>query len=427
MRSWASLTRPLAILRSAGRAVAMPEPGVAGVVVGLPHRWTQHGAQLVFDGGDASGVGLPPSSSGRDRRLQIGQLGGGFGAPVCSLGETDGEILAALLELVPVTDEPRRDDLVRFPGGFRTIGLVGEVAALGDGGDVGSVVGEHGFEDVAGLGGVGALGYNVDPVLLAAACRADVQASAGGRRGDELDADVDGVGLVAVLGGGVAEPNVVPDVVVRERDGAVSAEVGHGERAVTAGAGDHPQVAVADRLAGGRAELSVVAAGGNEVTGVGVLAGCDGRRRAGVELADDEAEPLDGVVESVHVVVGGGRDRDRLPCSGEADPLLGDLVDVLAEPSGDDAAVVLVSVQAARVAGAEQQRGLRLPRLVEAMQAGQLVHSAGGAQLVEQTAPTDRLELARVTNQREAPLLALGEVARVGGGSGCPTARLRRR
>ena len=89
---------------------------------------------------------------------------------MCSLGETDGEIIAALLELVPVADEPRRDDLVRFPGGFRTIGL-GEVAALGDGGDVGSVVGEHGFEDVAGLGGIGPLGHDVDPVLLAASCR----------------------------------------------------------------------------------------------------------------------------------------------------------------------------------------------------------------------------------------------------------------
>ena len=210
--------------------------------------------QLVFGGGDACGVGLPPSSSGRDRRLQIGQLGGGFGAPVCSLGETDGEILAALLELVPVADEPRRDNLVRFPGGFRTIGLR-EVAALGDGGDVGSVVGEHGFEDVAGLGGIGPLGHDVDPVLLAASCRADVQASAGGRRADELDPDVDGVGLVAVLGGGVAEPNVVPDVVAREHDGAVSAEVRHGERAVMADSGDHPQVTVADRLNGGRAGL----------------------------------------------------------------------------------------------------------------------------------------------------------------------------
>src|SRR4051812_132956 len=45
--------------RSAGGAVAMPEPGVAGVLLGLPHRWTQHGVQLVFDGGDTSGVGLP--------------------------------------------------------------------------------------------------------------------------------------------------------------------------------------------------------------------------------------------------------------------------------------------------------------------------------------------------------------------------------
>ena len=61
MRSWASLTRRLAILARRADAVAMPKPGVASVVVGLPHRWTQHGVQLVFDGGDASGVGLPSS------------------------------------------------------------------------------------------------------------------------------------------------------------------------------------------------------------------------------------------------------------------------------------------------------------------------------------------------------------------------------
>ena len=98
-----------------------------------------------------------------------------------------------------------------------------------------------------------------------------------------------------------------------------------------------------------------------------MLAGCNGRGGAGVELADYESEPLDGVVEGVHVVVGGGRDGDRPALGGEANPLLGDQVEVLTEPSGDDAAAVLVSVQAARVASAEPQRGLCLPRLVEAM------------------------------------------------------------
>ena len=135
----------------AGGAVAMSEPGVTGIVVGLPHRWTQHGAQLVFDGGDTFGVRLPRSLSGPDRRLQIGQLGGGLDAPVRSLGESDGEILAALVELVPVADKPRRHDLVRLPGRFRMIGLVGEVASLGDGGDIGSVVGEHRLRGRRGL------------------------------------------------------------------------------------------------------------------------------------------------------------------------------------------------------------------------------------------------------------------------------------
>ena len=41
----------------------------------------------------------------------------------------------------------------------------------------------------------------------------DVQAAVGGGGGDEGDADVDGVALVAVLGGGVAEPDMLGHVV----------------------------------------------------------------------------------------------------------------------------------------------------------------------------------------------------------------------
>ena len=43
---------------------------------------------------------------------------------------------------------------------------------------------------------------------------------------------VDGVGLVAVLGGGVAEADVLADVVGGEGDGAVSPFTGHGQRTV---------------------------------------------------------------------------------------------------------------------------------------------------------------------------------------------------
>ena len=109
--------------------------------------------------------------------------------------------------------------------------LLGEGAALGDGGDVGAVEGEDAVEDVAGFGDVGALGDDTDQVLLAAAGGGDVQAAAGGRRRDEA-CEVDGVGLVAVLGRRVAQPDVVADVVGGERHVAVSAVVGHGQRTV---------------------------------------------------------------------------------------------------------------------------------------------------------------------------------------------------
>ena len=93
-------------------------------------------------------------------------------------------------------------------GAARGCGL-GEGAALGGGGDVGAVDGEDGFEDVAGLGDVVAVGDDAQSVGVAAAGGGDVQAAAGGGRGDEGDGGVDGVGLPAVLGRCVAEPDVL--------------------------------------------------------------------------------------------------------------------------------------------------------------------------------------------------------------------------
>ena len=58
----------------------------------------------------------------------------------------------------------------------------GEGAALGGRGDVGSVGGEDGFEHVAGLGDVVAVGDDAQDVVVAAAGRGDVEASAGGGR-----------------------------------------------------------------------------------------------------------------------------------------------------------------------------------------------------------------------------------------------------
>jgi hypothetical protein len=59
--------------------------------------------------------------------------------------------------------------------------------------------------------------------------------------------------------------HVNADVVGGEGDGAVSVESGHGEVAVRVGVGDGPAFSVADGFAGGGAESSVVAAGGDDV------------------------------------------------------------------------------------------------------------------------------------------------------------------
>jgi hypothetical protein len=64
--------------------------------------------------------------------------------------------------------------------------------------------------------------------------------------------------LVAVAGGGVAEPHVRPGVVGGESHLAVAVVVGHGEAAVPAHVDDGPQVAVADGFAPVSAECAVV-------------------------------------------------------------------------------------------------------------------------------------------------------------------------
>lgn len=103
--------------------------------------------------------------------------------------------------------------------GSLAAGLLGERAPLGDGGDVDPVVAEHLFEDLACVLLVG--GEDAEPVLVAPACGADVEAAVDRRCGDEDEADVDGVALVAAGRGGVAELHLRADVVRGEGDGGV--------------------------------------------------------------------------------------------------------------------------------------------------------------------------------------------------------------
>ena len=182
--------------------------------------------------------------------------------------------------------------------------LLGEGAALGDGGDVGTVDGDDAVEDVAGFGDVVAVGDDADHVLVAAAGDGDVEAAAGRRRRGQADAGGDVAGLPAVLGRHVAEPDMLTGVVGGEGHVAVSALVGHGQRSVVADAGDGPGVSVADGLAGCGDEPPVVATCRHDVTDVGVLAAGDPCRRVGVEVAGVEAGLLDGAVDGVDVVVG---------------------------------------------------------------------------------------------------------------------------
>ena len=178
------------------------------------------------------------------------------GLPAGSFGGVVGDSSLCLVEfaadcrhqgLEPVRNHGSRNDQ---PGRreFVSSVLLGEGAALGDGRDVGSVKGDDSLEDITSFSDVVGLGDDTDLVAAPAPCGADVQAAAGRRRGDEGNGGGDGVGLVAVLGGRVAESDVFGDVVGRQGDVAVfawwdtvsdpSALVGR----------DRPRVAIADRF-----------------------------------------------------------------------------------------------------------------------------------------------------------------------------------
>ena len=184
--------------------------------------------------------------------------------------------------------------------------LVGEGAALGDGGDVGAVEGEDRFEGVSGFGDFGAVGDHAEQVLVAATGGGDVQAAAGRHRRDEREAVVDSVGLVAVLGRRIAQPDVIMGVVGGQRDGAVSLFTGHRQRTIGPDRRDGPSLPVADRLAGRGDEGAVVAAGGDDVTDMGALATGDRYVDVRVELSGGDSGGLDGVVDGVDMIIRGG-------------------------------------------------------------------------------------------------------------------------
>jgi hypothetical protein len=112
-----------------------------------------------------------------------------------------------------------------------------------------------------------------------------------------------------------------------------------------------------------------------------------------VEAADVAPGGLDGRVDEVDMLVGGGRDRHRLARGGLGDPRDGQAAEVVVKGPGYKPVVGLVGVECSGVAGSQLQGGGRLPLLPEAMQARQLVHPASHAQLVEQAARAHCLDL----------------------------------
>lgn len=130
-------------------------------------------------------------------------------------------------------------------GGARV--LRGKLPALRDGREVSAIVGEDFLEYLACQ--VAVLGHDQEAVEVTTSGGADVEAPVGRGGGDDGQAHVDRVALMAVGGCGVAEPDVLARVVGRERDLPASVFVGHGEAAVAAKGGDCPAVAIADRIA----------------------------------------------------------------------------------------------------------------------------------------------------------------------------------
>ena len=150
-------------------------------------------------------------------------------------------------------------------------------------------------------------------------------------------------GLVAVLGGGVAELDVFGDVVGGE-DGVTGAVSGGDVEGAVVDGSDGPQFAVADGFAGGGVDLAVVAAGDNDVAGMGVLSVSDRGGHGRVELTGGGPCSLDGVVDQVDVLVRCCGDGDCFVVLVAVEPQVGDVVEVFVELAGVDASVSDVGV-----------------------------------------------------------------------------------
>ena len=172
---------------------------------------------------------------------------------------------------------------------------------------------------------------------------------------------------------------------------------------------DGPVVAVADTLPHRCSQEPFVASCRDHVTDRD-LAPVAEFEAVVAELAEFAAVVVDGGVDGVDVVVGGGRDRHVLAPVAGAGPVVGEVVDVLVERCRDDAVMVQVGVEAGGVAVSQLQGRGGFPLVVEAVDRVELDGPAGRAEFAEHPATAHCLELVGVTNQHQPPLLGVGEL-----------------
>ncbi len=112
---------------------------------------------------------------------------------------------------------------------------------------------------------------------------------------------------------------------------------------------------------------------------------------ARINLTVMDASELDDAVELVDVVVGGGGDRQRVATTVRFDPPCGDRGGVLFEASSHDAVMADIGVERRGVTATELEAGGGFPVVSEPVDAIQLAHRCGAAELIEPTTSTDGL------------------------------------
>ena len=104
-----------------------------------------------------------------------------------------------------------------------------------------------------------------------------------------------------------------------------------------------------------------------------------------------------------------GGDRRVSPAVVAVEPAAGDGVEMLEQRSGDDPVVGEVGVEGAWVAVSQLEGRGGFPAVGEAVDAFEFDAATGGAQLGEHPTASDGLELARIADEHQAPLLFVGE------------------